>query len=370
MTDQPGNSVLRSVVLAAGFASLNNISGLGQLNNVAQKHYGRALNSISTLLTCGQASDELVASVAVIPFYEIISGCTHSPFYPHEAGLLSLLRKRGDNQCGNSIGSDLYRRALRNRQINMLGSHLNFHLDPKPDNEGFDQAGDELWALLRESTTNCNTLRELMSESIQSQLSSDINDAFGKVVTTLSRLGNWKRCLPRRWQYRSCAIPGVSNREDVTQTTYPDRVYLFRDVMLGGRWIAFWSAQIHVLKTIINCVKLFPHLQDDSAHHHHHQDFEENLREIVDDICASVPFMMDSVDQTGLPRVSGTGKALGAFFLLRALYVANLIENLRDEQRRCIMKSLLRIAHVRGIKLALMPRMRWVAQHGAIAEDV
>jgi hypothetical protein len=68
---------LESAVLAAGSASLANITGLAHLEQTAQKHYGETLRSLSAVLEnpIEASSDAALTCILVLQVYEV--SCSH-----------------------------------------------------------------------------------------------------------------------------------------------------------------------------------------------------------------------------------------------------------------------------------------------------
>lgn len=362
-----GAGHLQSAVLAAGSASLANITGLTRLGRTAEKYYGETLRSLSATLQdpVEASSDATLATIIVLQKYEAIVGITSVSCDPHDKGLVQLLRLRGNARRGTDSENDLLRIVHGRLHTNLVGG-----LSPSQIEAGYNvEAVDiptyqhELWRLTRETSQCCSEARGLISGSRGGVLKSEVIQSLDHVLSVYLDLLDWQATMPSSLVYQSSNIPGQSDHS-VRQGTFSEKYHLFKNIHQGGTWISFWCTLVYALQTLVHVssLPLLPQILGQGWDQS--WGFKRRLRDAVDEICACVPYMMVDVDQSGLPAIGKDGKALGSFFLLRGLYVASCVEEISSVQREYIMSTLLRIAHLKGIKLALRPRSRWFSQQG------
>ncbi|RWA10914.1 hypothetical protein EKO27_g4180 [Xylaria grammica] len=367
------NSSVESAVLAAGFASLANVTGLSYLERTAEKHYGETLRSISIALKdpSEASSDTTLAAIIVLQLYEAIIGITSVSRDPHEKGLVALARQRGNARPSTGSGNDLLRIIYSRVHINSVGGISPSPVEAEYDVEAVDfpTHQNELWRLMRETSRFCAETQAIMAVPGNYLFKSKIIESLDRLFSAYLRLLSWRAALPSTWLYQSCKVP-TRDEQDSEQRIPPGKYHLFRNIHHGGMWISFWCTLIYALQTLVY-VSTRPMIQQTFAQSlHRTQDLRNRLHDAVDEICACVPYMMADVDQLGLPTVGKDGKALGSYFLLRGLYVASCVEELTSAQRECMTRTFLRIAHVKGIKLALRPTNRWLCQHGGRVASV
>ncbi|KAI1114500.1 hypothetical protein F5Y14DRAFT_414457 [Nemania sp. NC0429] len=363
-----GKGYLESAVLAAGSATLANITGLTHLGRIAERYYGETLRSLSATLgdPVEASSDVTLATIIVLQKYEAIVGITIAASDPHDKGLVQLLRLRGKARRGTDIENDLLRIVHGRLHTNSVGG-----LFPSQIEAGYDVDVDvveipayqyELWRLIRETSQCCAEARGVMSGSCKGVFKSEFLQSLDNVLSAYLGLLDWQANPPSSLIYQSWKVPG-QGVDGLQPGNFPEKYYLFKNILQGETWIHFWCALIYALQTLVQISSL-PLVQQLLG-----RDWDETwrftrrLHDAVDEICACVPYMMGDVDQSGLPTIGKDGKALGSFFLLRGLYVASCVEEMSSEQREYIMRTLLRIAHLKGIKLALRPRSRLLSQH-------
>ncbi|KAI0439991.1 hypothetical protein F4803DRAFT_578173 [Xylaria telfairii] len=358
---------LESGVLAAGYASLANITGLSHLERTAERHYGEVLHSMATVLRnpAEARSDAALTTIVLLQMYEAINNTTLVPQDPHDKGLVELHGLRGNTPSTTPTGQGLLQIIYGRIHFNSVGGLYPLQIDPGLVFEGLNcnppQAA--LWRLMRETSQSCGKMRAAMSDPSGTILKSAIIHSLESVYSVYLRLLGWQAAQLSAWSYQSCEMRSPDD-DDSYQGTFPYKYNLFKDISHGAMWIGFWCTLIYALQILIHTSSLPNIKQLFSQDWHQNCTLIKRLRDAVDEICSCVPYMMADVDQLGLPTVGKDGKALGSFFLLRGLYVAICVDELTDLQSHYILKTLLRIAHVRGIKLALRPRGRWLARHG------
>ncbi|KAI0975441.1 hypothetical protein F4678DRAFT_420282 [Xylaria arbuscula] len=361
----PRTWYLESAVLAAGSASLANITGLEYLERTAKKYYGETLLSISGALKdpLGASSDAALSAILVIQMYEAIAGITSVSRDPHDKGLIQLSRLRGNVQPSTDNGNALLRIIHSRLHNNAIGG-----LSPSPIGAEYDAEAvnvpthqTELCRLMRETSQCCAEIQAMVLVSSKVVVKSEIIKSLDNLFSVYRCLIAWWAAAHSRHSYQSYKTP--SRRDcDLRPDTFPVKYHIFKSLHQGGVWISFWCTLIHALQILVYASSL-PALKQIFNEGQQSWNLREQLCNTVDEICACVPYMMSDVDQSGLPTVGKDCKALGAYMLSRGLYVASCVAECNNVQREYMTKTFLRIAHGRGIKLALRPINRWLNQH-------
>ncbi|KAI0876920.1 hypothetical protein GGS24DRAFT_449443 [Hypoxylon argillaceum] len=360
---------LESAVLAAGSASLANITGLTHLERTAEKHYGETLRSPSAALEdpTKAGSDAALTCIIVLQIYEAIIGIRSLSCDPHAKGLMELLRLRGTSRHSTGGGDDLLRIIHSRVHMNSVGGLFPSRIDAEYDAEAVDfpphQA--ELWRLIRATSERCAKARGVIPASGQGVFKSEVIKSLDHVLSSYLGLLHWQAAIPSSSSYQSYKPLALDGRGS-QQEDFPGKYHVFKNIHHGATWISFWCTLVYALQTLVHVSSLPVVQQVLGLSWEQSWDLKTRLRDSVDEICACVPYMMADVDQSGLPTIGKDGKALGSFILLRGLYVAICVEEIASVQREYILRTLLRIAHIRGIKLALRPRNRWFSQHGSV----
>lgn len=298
-------------------------------------------------------------------YSQAIAGITSVSCDPHNKGLIQLLRLRGEGRCGTDTEDDLLRIIHGRVHTNSVGGFSPSQIEAEYDVEAVDIPAyqHELWRLIRKTSQCCSEARAVISGSCKGVFKSEVIQSLDHVLSAYLGLLDWQATLPSSLVYQPCNIPGQGGHS-LGQGAFPEKYHLFKNIHQGGTWILFWCTLIYALQTLVHISSLPLVQQILGQGWDQSWGFIRRLRDAVDDICACVPYMMADVDQSGLPMIGKDSKALGSFFLLRGLYVASCVEEMASVQREYIMRTLLRIAHLKGIKLALRPRSRWFSQQG------
>ncbi|KAI1360771.1 hypothetical protein F5Y08DRAFT_316630 [Xylaria arbuscula] len=366
LAKNPSAPYLESAVLAAGSANLGNITGLAYLQQTAEKQYGRTLRCISAALKdpSQASSDAVLAAIIVLQIYEVIAGITRVSCDPHQRGLVELSRLRHGSprpraQSENSLLQIIHGRVHVNAIGGLSPSSIDVEYDVETVNVLPHEA--ELWRLMRRTSQCCVKTQVAISASCMSTLQSEAIKSLDDLLSVYLDLLRWRDTLPSTRAYQSCKTPTL----DCTShpgSNYPEKYHLFKDIQNGAMWISFWCIVIYALQVLVDA-SFLPYLEQFFAEGKYSTpNLRHRLYGAVDDICACVPYMLGDVDRLGLPIIGKDSKVLGAFFLLRGLYVASCVKDLRTRQREYMNTTFLRIAYGKGIKLALRPRTRWLAQ--------
>lgn len=377
-TSQDGD-VLHESLLAVSMASLANMSTMRSLLHRSRVAYGRTLQLIITGISQADqdGNDRLLAAILLLQYYEVgklmysttrltlltlqqvISGTKSLAYNPHEDGLQTLLRMRGSAQIDTPLGRGLLRTIHSNIQISRLDGKA-----PPPSNTDRVMKALSplpmrmlLWQLLHEVSASCHRLRAILAGADEGKEypTRELFQAFEAAQSLHSRLLSWSSLIPPDWGYRVCTLP-FSAPSGLESVQLYQRVYLFDSIMHAGMWVGYWCSRIHLSQHLISILALLSQTLDVTVFSLSQDALRSELSTIVDDVCASAAYLLGHVDGQGELMVGKQGKQLGAYFLLRGLYVSSTVDAISDSQRQQILDYLFHIGHARGIQLALR---RW-----------
>jgi hypothetical protein len=275
------------------------------------------------------------------------------PQDPHEAGLAELLRQHRDEQLQSSVGRSLLRIIQRRRLLRILDG-----TEPLPAKSDLDFETlsstpliAQLWHILYAIARSCS---EIQSNRSQSEL---LSQTLNRAFSVHSDLVSWQESLFLDRKYQTIAMP----KQD--EITFPKMIHLFEDVHHAATWLTYWCGRVHLLRSLILGLDALLSRTHTAIFNLSKYELQVDLNSVIEDICASAPFMMEEVNEKGELIINSERKALGAFYLLWGIHVANSVESMPLDQRRWILNCLSQIGHSRGIKLAFRSRDRWLALH-------
>ena len=154
-------------------------------------------------------------------------------------------------------------------------------------------------------------------------------------------LVRWSDTVPNEWHYLSTPITDETKKD-----VYPRSIDLYDDDLVANNWNSWRMNRLHLLTIIVKCASILSTLRSDS--NTEREDFQaiDTIQELVNGICASVPFHLGHIiddkyrSRSLYPhafgsalRPSPTG-ALGVFMLKEPLNVASTMSCIPESQRR------------------------------------
>lgn len=289
---------------------------------------------------------------------------------------------RGMGQLQSPIGKSLFRLIHGKLQIRELEGSSQQYARPEFDLGILSPypLRVRLWNLLRQVSQTCTVVHDIRARHRQGIGVSDteVQDAARKASSVYAHLVAWRHSLTPDCRYSSIS-PSFLYTPDTRN--YAAKLYVFTDVHQAAMWIGYWCSCIHILQALSHANDLLllqqetsPVLPRDHSGQEPKSLFESDhlrvcLLTVVDDICASAAYMLGEIDENGDLRVllgpRSQWKALGPFYLLRGLHVANLVHGIPAAQRRWMLDRLGQIGHTWGIRAALRARKDWLDKNHA-----
>ena len=197
-----------------------------------------------------------------------------------------------------------------------------------------------------------------------------------------AKLQEWADTVPQTWSY--CPATGIQCPIDVPREAfvYQDRMDFYEDVNMANVWNTYRTNRIWVHRVILACLAR----QDFHLKMHEVvQSARQTTQELVDDICASVPFHLGTKmlgdtrdrDEVQYPHRDGSylGRAqrqacaaFGGWYLIDVLKTCLTVEGLRQGQKEWIRGQMKRIgilysfewaAHLGGMEKEKLQASEW-----------
>lgn len=204
----------------------------------------------------------------------------------------------------------------------------------------------------------CASAPELLIGDI-SQLPAQqrLKEVLGEAISMDSKLQSWNYNLSEPYRYMELSIAETPFQQQPNLLPMqPKNVHVYHDIWMASLWNHYRFVRIRLLQTLTDCESRLNLTERPEAQMYgsntNRTTWEDTLVKMVDDICASVPFLMGDIDAQGnLKRGSG-GIALGGYFLLWPLHIASSVKIISMEQREWIRGRLRHLGTVMGINQA------------------
>ncbi|KAL5383134.1 hypothetical protein DPSP01_006110 [Paraphaeosphaeria sporulosa] len=365
------DSSLQTSLLAASLANLANVSGMEQLHTESRIQYGRALRSLHTALSdkATATDDHTLLAVVLLQKYETITGNVDLEKDPHEKATTAMMRlRRPDHESLSNRSSSLSRVVLIRKEIKAMTDRTDSNMEVGERYVDTKQTvGSGLRMLLRDvfiasrGLEVCTAAQDIATGSHMTAFT----EAWKFAVEVYNHLILWPSTVPPAWKMKAYVFPmtpshidGLTNREG--------QVYAFSSLQHGAVYGAYQCSRINICQSLRKAYR-FIHQQPrqlfDSNFEPSQGEVLETLNSAVDDIFGTSPFMLGDVTSNGQLNATNERRALGAFFLLRSVYVALSVDTLTQPQSRKLLHLLGRIGSEFGIKTASNRRDKWLAQH-------
>ncbi|PWY76036.1 hypothetical protein BO94DRAFT_473979 [Aspergillus sclerotioniger CBS 115572] len=336
---------------AVGLAALSNLHMSPRLMLAARRHYATALSQTNHAL--GDASsfrkDETLAGVALLSTFELVT-CGDGSFIDrwakHMDGAAKLIECRGTRQLKSAEGLHLFTvlrsqivisRVYEGRYTSSILTHLTEEAQKyrSPNFQVLDQLG---LAIIRV----CNFCAAVRDGTI-TQPGEIIRSALGHNADLVSILLS----VPDSWTYSTAELPEFK-QERTMHAVWGDKFHLYRNLTVSTAWNNYRSARLILHELIISTVEACSsNIIDEQTREILLNQSQKTSRQIVQDICASVPYHFGTTAGETTPTMSG-----GITIVWPLLVTANS-RFASPELREWVMSCLDRIGHYLGINQAL-----------------
>ncbi|CAI7602415.1 unnamed protein product [Penicillium discolor] len=297
MKDSRNSPVLTTALAAVGLAALSNIRLSPRMMLQARKEYTTALSQTNHALRDHVLSkrDDTLAAVVLLGMFEVMT-CSDSSFMyrwiKHMDGAKKIIEHRGSEQLTRPEGlglftnlraqiniSQIYQEKYSSPTMTQLTEEAKQYRDPD------DRIIDDVNRVVIQLTNFCAALKDgsitQPSEIIRRTLNLDA-DLMSILLT-----------MPPSWGYRTVKVPLVDG-EPITRTVWGDSYHVYRDLSVSGIWNNARAARLIMHEMLLEAVEALENSSPGSSGLHQQQIITTQSRQIahqlVDDICASVPF--------------------------------------------------------------------------------
>lgn len=296
-------------------------------------------------------SDCLLTSLFLVGRYENISGDKATLFETHGPGQIELLRLRGAEEFGTSRGRNLYHLIYSRQRL----QDLNQRRGPKNIfNANFDKfhPGPHAMKLARILAK----VTELYSAI--PCVSNERSDCSGWNIRALDleqEVHRWIDDSPEMLHYWSIfpSYPSIST-DTSTSHLYPKNMFIFKNIRVATGWNVFWCARIYLLHSTLEYRNGLTLQGSQDSVLPSQSAICQSLQDTVDNICATVPFLLGEVDSDGTLSAESRRRALGGYYLVWSLHVVGSVRCLPFTQEAWIADRLMHIGNVLGIKQAFL----------------
>ncbi|CAI7630891.1 unnamed protein product [Penicillium glandicola] len=297
MKDTRTSPVLTTALTAVGLAALSNIRLSPRMMLQARKEYTTALSQTNYALRDPVLSkgDDTLAAVVLLGMFEVMT-CSDDSFIDrwikHMDGAKKIIEHRGSEQLTRREGlglftnlraqisiSQIYQEKYSSPTMTQLTEDAKQYRDPD------DRMIDDVSQVVIQLTNFCAALKDgsitQPSEIIRRTLNLDA-ELMSILLTA-----------PPSWGYKTFKVPLVDG-EPITRTIWGDSYHVYRNLSVSGVWNNARSARLLMHEMLIEAVQSLENSSPGSSSLHQQQILASQSRQIalqlVDDICASVPF--------------------------------------------------------------------------------
>ena len=363
-----------NVVQALALVAFSSIPGRQELRITARQTYGIAIRRMKATIQdpVHSLTNETLAATMLFGLYETLA-CTRETIFAwssHVDGAIALIKRRGPTAFDDPIFQRLFI-AVRSQMI------INCIVGCRPVEFGSDEPD---WAIVTE-VSSVDIVSQLMVRMLKiprlraialQVLSWEKSETNADEIVQLMRdsmecdndLAKWPSEIPTGW---TSSIEGFHEQflEDPSSSEfYPGYLDKYGDVWIASAWNMYRAARIFTRAITLNCIEWLSHTPWSAAA----DDRLETivcLRTLVDEICASVPWLIRA-GTAGLPSIPaqselasptpqlGSRTALGGYLLIWPLFAAKGCSCIPETQSRWIYGRLLHIGETFGFNQATL----------------
>lgn len=167
-------------------------------------------------------------------------------------------------------------------------------------------------------------------------------------------LNHWQQMVPGSWHLESYS---TGEQKEVSKYVWRSRYDIYEDFWKATVWNGFRAVRMVVHEAIIKAIVA----SQASEHQEQMRLSITALKETVDDVCASVPYLLGhlqrdvsgSITQSATNHLLGPDPIPGGWVLVWPLFQAAMVRTTRRSQREYIAGVLRHIGLTMGLKLAI-----------------
>ena len=365
---------LIAVVQALALVAFSSLPGRQNLRITARQTYGVAIRKMKAAIQdpVQSLANETLAAVMLFGLYESLA-CTRETMLAwssHIDGAIALIKRRGPAAFEDPVFQRLFF-SIRTQMI------INCITRCRPLESG---PGEPDWTMVTEACSadiinklvirmmNIPRLRvialQILSWDKSETNADEIIRLMRDTIDCDNDLARWPSELPLGW---TSSIQGFQERfvEDPQfSESYPGYIDKYGDIWIANAWNMYRTARIFTRAITLNCIEWLSQTPWSAAAYDRSETIT-CLRTLVDEVCASVPWMIRAGND-GLPSVSSPNKpaspaaqlgsrtALGGYLLIWPLFTAKGVSCIPESQVQWIHGRLLHVGETFGINHAIL----------------
>lgn len=300
LTEAWPNSALPAAITAVGLAALANIHQCPRTMLEAREECTTAISLTNSALNEPTAlkRDDVLAAVVMLSMFEVMTYSDVSSIHRwmgHVDGATRILEVRGESQLDSAEGLELFRHLrvgiclsyiLRERHSSPMLAHLTEMAKYcwSPQGQTVDNLATTVLRLNDFSATLKDGSRK-RSDIIRTALGLD-----GDLVTAMLD-------VPSESSFDVIQVHHPADEESTGRAIWGDDYHIYRSIAAVSMWNNYRCARILVREIIVDALRAAGSLQ--------HKTLIDESRQIgaqlVDEVCASVPFFLDTAIHCAKP---------------------------------------------------------------------
>ncbi|RFU30928.1 hypothetical protein B7463_g5409, partial [Scytalidium lignicola] len=347
------NAAALSSITALGLAVLANTKVGPTLIMAAREEYTVALASTNKALQdlFLSKSDLTLMAVMFLGMFEVVT-CTGLnsilQWRKHIEGAVKLLEWRGEEQLRNPRGLHLFRQNYTSPILSQLS------LQASDLEDGLSQFSDRL--------ANVNIHLSRLCADMEQGAIPDHRARIGVAMALDMELASWAASMPLSLMYNTISITATnSQKTSTTRGAYGNFYHTYEDLYSSNLWNHWRGTRFIVQEIILQNIDYLN--QGGRVHDDHLNSFEYTnvvkhsetiLKDLVADICASVPYYLSVTDDLAAADVNRhENKPLAAgYSLLWPLFLVAKCRLSPPDLKKWVILSLEKIGHEIGINQA------------------
>jgi len=351
--EQSNKPYFAAALAAVSMASFANRTSIEDLVVRARRSYGQALSMINEALSseAEAKSDCLLTSLFLFAKYEIISGDKTTLFENHGPGQMELLRLRGVEQFRTLRGRSIYHLIYSRQCLQDLDQRRGIinSLDATFEHLHLGSHAMKLARILAKVTELYSAVPDVLIERSR-RIGWEL-----RALDLEQEMHRWIDVVSEALHYRSFLPSHPSLNTDLsTSHHYPQTVYTFNNIRAATGWNVVWCGRIYLLQSMLEYRNGLTAQESQESALPSKSEISHNLQDTVDNVCATVPFLLGEVDSHGALNTESRPRALGGYYLVWPLHVAGSVRCLSFAQEAWIANRLMHIGNVFGIKQAFV----------------
>ncbi|KAI9849553.1 MAG: hypothetical protein M1838_000136 [Thelocarpon superellum] len=354
------DSHLSRAMLAISIAFMSNVVRQPSLMVRANTEYGRALALTNTALAhpIEATTDRTLLTVLLLTMFVVIASpndtvAGHKAEDSHIDGVAALIKLRGKARLRTPVEAKLFDMARGNLVMSYLsrGKAIDFLTDMMDELPVDDAVNDQLGRLTMELPNLRAAAEGLVKVPNPLVRLTKAVQILGDVVALDQRLVRWSQSVPAAWARQT--VQHVVDRPATPPETwafYPGDVDVYQDLWVADSWNTYRWARLVTGRMMVRIVARLRGIVPAFCLPAVGSPLEVVL-ELVNEICASVPFILGYATRAMEKEDSGVN-ALGGYFLLTPLAVACSVDEVSEAQRRWLRGRLTHISRQMGINRA------------------